>query len=76
MTPKSVTPTAEELRGEIARLEQRITTLEALQQVALTFSSELGLHRLLALILSSAVDVMKANAGSLLLLDPATHELV
>ncbi len=76
MSPKRTNSTVEDLRGEIARLEQRITTLEALQEVALTFSSELGLNRLLALILSSAVDVMKANAGSLLLLDPATHDLV
>lgn len=76
MSPKRSTPTTEELRTEIARLEQRITTLEALQEVALAFSSELGLNRLLALILSSAVDVMKANAGSLLLFDPVSRDLV
>ncbi|MEW5718076.1 MAG: GAF domain-containing sensor histidine kinase [Chloroflexota bacterium] len=60
----------------MAYLEQRIAALEALQEVALIFSSELQLNRLLALILSSAVDVMKASAGSLLLSDDATKELV
>lgn len=76
MSPKHTPAPAEILHNEIARLEQRIAALEALQEVTLTFSSELGLNRLLALILSSAVDVMKASAGSLLLIDLATHELV
>lgn len=67
---------AEEKHTQIALLEQRIAALQALQEVALTFSSELGLNRLLALVLSSAVDVLKANAGSLLLFDHATKELV
>jgi len=74
--PSRKQPTTEELQTEIHRLEQRIATLQALQEVALAFSSELGLNRLLALILSSAVDVMKASAGSLLLFDPTTNELV
>jgi len=66
----------EDKQTQIAHLEQRIAALQALQDVALTFSSELGLNRLLALVLSSAVDVLKASAGSLLLLDPSTKELV
>lgn len=73
------TPTrarVEEKPTQVAHLEQRIAALQALQDVALTFSSELGLNRLLALVLSSAVDVMKANAGSLLLIDQTTKELV
>lgn len=69
-------PEVSELHERIARLEQRLAELEALQEVALVFSSELRLDRLLALILSSAVDVMKAHAGSLLLYDEATNELV
>jgi len=66
----------EDKSSSLPNLEQRIAALEALQEVALTFSSELGLNRLLALILSSAVDVMRASAGSLLLYDPANKELV
>ena len=69
-------PTTEEWQAQIKRLELRIKALEGLQEVALVFSSELQLNRLLALILSSAVDVMGATAGSLLLYDPATKELV
>ncbi len=67
---------SDESQSQVAYLEQRIAALEALQEVALIFSSELQLNRLLALILSSAVDVMKASAGSLLLYDDATKELV
>jgi len=65
----------EEKTAPPASLEHRIAALEALQEVALTFSSELGLNRLLALVLSSAVDVLRASAGSLLLYEPATQEL-
>jgi signal transduction histidine kinase len=66
----------EELQSRIAFLEHRITALETLQEVAHTLTSELKLDRLLALILSNAMDVLKATAGSLLLLDQATNELV
>ncbi len=68
--------TVPELEQQIAHLEQRIAALEALQEMATTLTSELRLDRLLALILSCAVDVMKAEAGSLLLHDPRTNELV
>lgn len=66
----------QELESEVARLQQRLAALEALQEIAITLNSEIRLDRLLALILSSAVDVMKAGAGSLLLHDPHTNELV
>ncbi len=65
-----------ELRAQITHLEQRIAALEALQEVTRSFSSKLELKRVLELILSSAIDVMQASAGSLLLHDPATKELV
>jgi signal transduction histidine kinase len=68
--------TVPKLEKQIAHLEQRIVALEALQEMATTLTSELRLDRLLALILSYAVDVMKAEAGSLLLHDSRTNELV
>lgn len=76
MAVKTLAQINEDLKNQVAHLEQRIAALEALQQVALAFASELGLNRILALILSSAMDVIKANAGSLLLHDPEKQELV
>ena len=76
MPKTTARPPTEDKKKPPLMMEQRIAALEALQQVALTFSSELRLSRLLALILSSAVDVMHASAGSLLLHDAATKELV
>jgi signal transduction histidine kinase len=76
MAQTKQSPTTEEWQAQVERLERRIKALEGLQEVALVFSSELQLNRLLALILSSAVDVMEASAGSLLLYDTSTKELV
>ncbi len=67
---------AQDWQAQVAHLEQRIAALESLQEVARTFTSELELTRLLELIVLSAVDVLKAGAGSLLLYDSATNELV
>jgi signal transduction histidine kinase len=69
------------LENEILRVEnkaarERIAALSALQQVAQSLASELNLEPLLKNILCSAVEVMDASAGSLLLIDPATDELV
>lgn len=66
----------EELQARVALLEQRIAALETLQEVAHSLTSELKLDRLLALILSNAMDVLQATAGSLLLLDQTTNELI
>lgn len=66
----------ERLRRENAHIMERITALQALQEVARSLTSELNLEPLLKNILRSAVGVMEASAGSLLLLDPATDELV
>jgi signal transduction histidine kinase len=75
---KTVSPILKErdLRSKIARLEQRVAALQALQKAATSLASELNLEQLLARILQSAVDVMHASAGSLLLHDPVTDELV
>ncbi len=66
----------ETLKAETKAARERIAALRALQQVAQSLASELNLEPLLKNILRSAVEVMDASAGSLLLLDPATDELI
>lgn len=75
-------PDIEQLLEENARLkaqnranEERIAALSALQDLARSLSSELNLDPLLKNVLRSAVKVVDATAGSLLLLDPSTDEL-
>ena len=76
MSPSQSEIQIHRLQIQIQQLEQRIAALQALQEVAQTFTSDLQLNRLLTIILSSALDVMQASAGSLLLLDHQTNELV
>jgi signal transduction histidine kinase len=64
------------LRSENRVAKERIAALRALQRVAQSLASELNLEPLLKNILCSAIEVMDASAGSLLLIDPATDELV
>ena len=66
----------ETLKAEKKAARERIAALRALQRVAQSLTSELNLEPLLKNILRSAVEVMDASAGSLLLTDPATDELV
>jgi signal transduction histidine kinase len=66
----------ETLKAENKAAREHIAALRALQQVAQSLTSELNLEPLLQNILRSAVEVMDASAGSLLLMDPATNELV
>jgi signal transduction histidine kinase len=66
---------AQQRRESAAALEQ-LSILQVLQNLTRTLSSELNLERLLQMILASAVQVMGASAGSLLLLDQGTNELV
>lgn len=83
MKEQTADPAYGELLEENRRLrlqnqsnEERIAALVALQDVARSLAQELDLSRLLQQILRSAVQVMDAAAGSLLLVDPATDELV
>lgn len=62
--------------ARVAELEERVAALQALQESARTLTSELVLDQLLAKILQNAVQVMRASAGSLLLHDGETNELV
>jgi signal transduction histidine kinase len=73
----------EALREEIAQLRQdraaafeQVSILQVLQNLTCTLGSELNLEPLLQMILASAVQVMGASAGGLLLLDRETDELV
>jgi signal transduction histidine kinase len=63
------------LRTQNRANEERIAALSALQDLANSLSSELNLDPLLQTVLRSAVQVVDATAGSLLLLDPSTDEL-
>lgn len=67
---------AAQLRQESATALEHISVLQVLQNLTHTLSSELNLEPLLQMILGSAVQVMGASAGSLLLLDRETNELV
>ncbi len=66
----------EELKREYQLAQERIAALTVLQDVARNLTSELDLNKLLREILHSAVRVLKASAGSLLLWDEVTNELV
>lgn len=67
---------AAQLRRESAAALEQVSILQVLQNLTCTLSSELNLEPLLQMILGSAVQVMGASAGSLLLLDRKTNELV
>jgi signal transduction histidine kinase len=71
------------LREQIQALEanfqearHRIAVLHVVHEVAGSLTSELNLEPLLHKILAAAVEVMNASAGSLILLDELTDELV
>ena len=66
----------EEIKREYQLAQERIAALTVLQDVARNLTSELDSDKLLREILHSAVRVLKASAGSLLLWDDATNELV
>lgn len=72
----------EQLKTQIAQLEanyreaqDRIAALQVIHDVARSLTAELNLDPLLHKILGSAVEVMHASAGSLLLLDELADEL-
>jgi signal transduction histidine kinase len=67
---------AEQLRAENRAARLRISVLEVMQEIARSLVSDLERDPLLKHILKSAVRVMDASAGALLLLDQATNELV
>ena len=66
----------ERLKAELQAARKQITALEKVQIVTRSLSSELNLEPLLHKVLAAAVEVTEASAGSLLLVDEATDELV
>lgn len=66
----------EALKAENEAAKERIAALCALQRVVQPLTAELDLEPLHDNILRSAIEVMGASAGSLLLIDPVTDELV
>jgi signal transduction histidine kinase len=64
------------LRQEYASLRDRAMALQLLQEMTLKLTSELNVEVLLENILNSAIKVVGAVAGSLILLDGRTDELV
>jgi hypothetical protein len=64
------------LRDRCDTLERQVLRLYVLQRISQEVVSELDHERLLHNILRSAVEVMEASAGSLILLDEITDELV
>jgi signal transduction histidine kinase len=60
----------------LGETERRAKQLEILNQLGRSLTSTLDLKLLLNQILESAVDILRSEAGSLLLVDPTTGELV
>jgi signal transduction histidine kinase len=68
--------TIESLQINLEEAQHRLATLQVVHEVAQSLTLELNLEPLLHEIVSSAVLVMNASGGSLLLLDELTDELV
>ena len=66
----------ERLYQQCQNLQRQVERLHVLQRISQEVAWELDIDRLLHNILRSAVEVMEAKAGSLLLLDEKTDELV
>ncbi len=73
---EELSATLGELRYQRDALRRQLERFQVLQRVSQDLAYELDLDRLLRNILRSAVRVMEASAGSLLLLDEMTDELV
>jgi signal transduction histidine kinase len=66
----------EHLEINFQEAQHRIAVLHVVHEVAGSLTSELNLEPLLHKILAAAVEVMNASAGSLILLDELTDDLV
>jgi GAF domain-containing protein len=66
----------EQLQQGYTALSRRLTALGLLQHIAQELVTEIDLDRLLQRTLQAAISAVQAQAGVLLLLDPARKELV
>lgn len=64
------------LQASLEEAQQRLATLQVVHEVTQSLTTELNVEPLLRKILGAAVQVMNAAAGSLLLLDELTDELM
>jgi two-component system phosphate regulon sensor histidine kinase PhoR len=62
-------------RRDTRSLKQRLSNLEALQQVGQRVTSQLDMDKVLTAVVDAAVELTGAEEGSLLLLDESTGEL-
>jgi signal transduction histidine kinase len=78
MTPNSANPTSDllALQQECDALRREIDHYQALQRINQDLVSEVDIDHLLHHILRTAIDVIAGMAGSLILLDEVTDELV
>lgn len=65
----------QEIKRSTASLRQHSEALETLLQLGRSIASSLEINQALANIVSAAVDLLKAEEGSLLLVDPESGEL-
>ena len=65
-----------ELRAQCGALQKEIEQLHVLQRISQDLVSEVDIELLLHSILRSAIEVMEASAGALMLLDERSNELV
>ena len=72
----ALTEKVKTLEANFQEAQHRIAVLHVVHEVAGSLTSELNLEPLLHKILAAAVEVMDASAGSLILLDELTDELV
>lgn len=74
--PTSSATDNEALLAQCQAQQRRIRQFQVLQRISQELLSEVNVDRLLHNILRAAIEVMEANAGSLILLDEMTDELV
>ncbi len=76
MAPNEEECSVKTLLSENKTLRERMAALLTLQQIAQSLASEPHFEPLVQKVLSLALEMMEASTGALLLIDPATDELI